>query len=364
MSILNVMWAGGAPFASIHKVHQQILSQALPSAPVKTWLLQGDAAECGVDVGEIREWGLSSARLKGRHFWRLTKPWMRARFHRALQDSDARLLLLDGLGVARTLLPILKSLPHIRVVVIFHGATRLHAGDRVLFQQLPASQLALAAVSNTLAASLSSDLQIPVMTLRSAFEPAAFCCALLPREEARTRLGLPADGGPVLGAVGRLVSEKGFGCLLDAFAAALRERPDLKLVIVGEGSTRASLQARIDELGLHGQVLLPGHLDDAARLYRAFDWVAIPSREEGLGLIMQEAVMAGVPVLSSELAVFREQLADSGWYAPVDDVNAWRDAILRAFSVCAEAVAADQFQALGPDQAWQSFSQTARALLS
>jgi glycosyltransferase involved in cell wall biosynthesis len=110
--------------------------------------------------------------------------------------------------------------------------------------------------------------------------------------------------------------------------------------------------------------LLPGHLDDAARLYRAFDWVAIPSREEGLGLIMQEAVMAGVPVLSSDLAVFREQLADSGWYAPVDDVNAWSDAILRAFSVCAEAVAADQFQALGPDQAWQSFSQTARALLS
>jgi glycosyltransferase involved in cell wall biosynthesis len=364
MSILNVMWAGGAPFASIHKVHQQILSHALPSAPVKTWLLQGGARECGVNVGEIREWGLTSAQLKGRHFWRLTKPWMRARFHRALKDSDARLLLLDGLGVARTLLPILKGLPHIRVVVIFHGSTRLHSGDRALFQQLPPSQLALAAVSNTLATSLNRDLQVPVVTLRSAFEPAAFHSALLPREEALNRLGLSVAGGPILGAVGRLVSEKGFICLLDAFAGALQKRADLRLVIVGEGSARATLQARIDDLGLREQVLLPGHLDDAARLYRAFDWVAIPSREEGLGLIMQEAVMAGVPVLCSELPVFREQLADSGWYAPVDDVSAWREAILRAFSVSAEAVAAEQFQALAPDQAWLSFSQTARALLS
>jgi glycosyltransferase involved in cell wall biosynthesis len=358
------MWASGAPFASIHKVHQQILSQASPTAPVKTWLLQGGASESGVSIGEVREWGLSSARLKGRHIWRLTKPWMRARFQSALKDSDAQLLLLDGLGVARALLPILKGLPHIRAVVVFHGSTRLRPADHALFQQLPASQLTLAAVSNTLAASLSEELQVPVKTLRSAFEPGAFRSALLTREEARARLGLPLHEGPVLGAVGRLVADKGFGCLLDAFAAALHDRPDLRLVIVGEGTNRAALEARIEELGVGDKVLLPGHLTDAARLYRAFDWVAIPSLEEGLGLIMQEAVMAGVPVLSSELAVFREQLADTGWYAPIDDVNAWHDAIVRAFSVSPEHVATDQYQALAPDQAWLSFSQTARALLS
>jgi glycosyltransferase involved in cell wall biosynthesis len=364
MNILNVMWAGGAPFASIHKVHQQILSQAAPSAPVKTWLLQGEASECGVNVGEVREWGLSSARLKGRHFWRLTKPWMRARFQRALIDSDARLVLLDGLGVARTLLPILETMPHIRAVVIFHGSTRLHSGDRALFQQIPASRLTLIAVSNTLADSLGRGLQVPVMTLRSAFEPASFRSALLPRKEARVRLGLPLDDGLVFGAVGRLVSEKGFVCLLDAFAAATHERPDLRLVIIGEGSARTALEARIEELGLRGKVLLPGHLNDAARLYRAFDWIAIPSLEEGLGLIMQEAVMSGVPVLSSELPVFREQLADTGRYAVANDVGAWKDAIVRAFGTSPEAVAAEQYQALAPDQAWLDFSQTARTLLS
>jgi glycosyltransferase involved in cell wall biosynthesis len=364
MSILNVMWAGGSPFASIHKVHQQILSQADPAASVKTWLLQGHGSVGGVNVGDVREWGLSSARLKGRHFWRLMRPWTRANFQKALKDSDARVLLLDGLGVARTLLPILKTLPHLRAVVIFHGSSRLHAADRALFQQFPASRLTLAAVSNTLAALLARDLQMPVMTLRSAFDPVAFRAAVLPRGEARVRLGLPLDDTPVLGAVGRLVEEKGFACLLDAFAKVLQHRPDLRLVIIGEGPTRAALQARIDSLGLRASVSLPGHLNDAARLYSAFDWVAIPSLDEGLGLIMQEAVMAGVPVLSSELAVFREQLADAGWYAPVDDVSAWSDAIERALSVSPGTIAADQYQALAPDQAWRDFSQTARTLLS
>lgn len=364
MSILNVMWSGGAPFASIHKVHQQILSQVGPTASVKTWLLQGRASGSGVNVGETREWKLSSARLKGRHFWRLMKPWMQASFKRALKQSGAHLLLLDGLGVARTLLPLLKTMPNIHAVVIVHGSTRVRTGDRALFHQLSTSQLRLVAVSNTLAASLGRDLQMPVMTLRSAFDPAAFRSSVLPREDARARLGLPMDDTPVLGAVGRLVENKGFACLIEAFASALKQRPDLRLVIIGEGPSREALQARIDHLGLRASVSLPGHLNDAARLYRAFDWVAIPSLDEGLGLIMQEAVMAGVPVISSELPVFREQLADTGWYAPVEDVSAWSDIIVRAFSASAKDIAAGQYQELAPDQAWLDFSRTARALLS
>ena len=90
MSILNVMWSGGAPFASIHKVHQQILSQAASTSPVKTWLLQGCATDCGVNVAGAREWNLSSAQLKGRHSWRLTKTWMQAGFKKALLERQAR----------------------------------------------------------------------------------------------------------------------------------------------------------------------------------------------------------------------------------------------------------------------------------
>lgn len=364
MSILNIMWAAGPAFASVHKVHQQILSQAETDTVVKTWLLQGAATGCVANVGECREWNLSSSRLKAKHFWRLVQPWMRMRFHRALQASGARVLLIDGIGVARVMLPVLKSLSQLRVVVVIHGATRLHQSDQALFQQFPASQLTLAAVSQTLAASLERDLQKPVIALRTAFDPQAFSARLLPRDQARASLGLPVDDAPVLGAIGRLVADKGFACLLEAFAKMLDSRPNLRLVIVGEGQARPELEARIKQLGLGDKVMLPGHLKHAATLFKAFDWVAIPSLEEGLGLTLQEAVMSGVPVLTSDLPVFREQLADTGRYAPVNDVDAWREAIFQAFNLPAQEVAADQYAALAPDQAWQRFSQTAATLLS
>lgn len=363
MSILNVMWAGGSAFASVHKVHQQILSQAEPGTEIKTWLLQGSAAGCAAEVGECHEWQLSSARLKGKGFWRFAKPWLHARLRRALQESDARVLLLDGLGVARILLPILRGFPQIRSVVVIHGSTRLHREDQALFRQFPSSQLSLAAVSQTLASSLAHDLQKPVTALRSAFDPQAFKSGLASREQARLRLGLPTDDTPVLGAVGRLVADKGFACLFEAFAKALVSQPRLRLVIVGEGRSREALEVRINLLGLRDKVLLPGHLSDAATLYKAFDWVAIPSLDEGLGLILQEAVMSGVPVLTSDLPVFREQLASTGRYAPVDDINAWKELILEAFNSAAETTAAAQYVALSPDTAWHSFSQAAGTLL-
>ena len=359
MSILNIMWAGGSAYASVQKVHQQILSHVVDRAPVDTWLLQGSA-----EAGEpALEWKLSSAQLKGRHLWKLLLPRLRARFQKALPDG-VKVVLLDGVGVARVMLPMLKRLPQVRAVVLFHGATRLRQADRALFEQFPAAQLTLAAVSQTLADSLECYLQQPVAVLRSAFDPVAFCAAALSREQARMRLELPLDATPVLGAVGRLVDDKGFGCLLEAFASVSSGWPDARMVIVGEGQARAALEARIEQLGLQGKVSLPGHLSDAATLYRAFDWVAIPSTQEGLGMILQEAVMAGVPVLTSELAVFREQLADTGWYAPSGEVQAWGDLIARAFATSAREVLEVQSRALAPEQAWKNFSETSRRLFS
>ena len=359
MSILNIMWAGGSAFASVQKVHRQVLASIDCGAPVHTWLLQGSAQE----GEEAVAWHLSSAQLKGRHLWKLLGPRMRARFRRAL-PQDVKVVLLDGIGVARALLPVLKTLPDVRVVVLFHGETRLRSADRELFAQFSEARLTVAAVSQTLAASLQQSLQRPVAVLRSAFNPDAFRAAMLPRDQARARLGVLAGDAPVLGAVGRLVGSKGFACLLDAFARVSAQQPEARLVIIGEGAGRADLEAQIERLDMHGKVLLPGHLDEAANLYTAFDWMAIPSSSEGLGLVLQEAVMAGVPVLTSELAVFREQVAEAGWYAPADDVEAWAQLLQRAFSADAGAIASGQLQALAPEQAWQDFTTTACRLLS
>lgn len=363
MNVINVMWAGGSPYASVHKVHQQILSLAEPGTSVNTWLLQGRASASLGDIGESREWHLSHRLLKGRHVWGLLRPWLQARLHKALTVSGAQVLLLDGLGVARVLLPVLLDLSEIRVVVVFHGSTRLRESDRALLRSFPASRLALVAVSHTLASSLQEDLQAPVVPLRSALEPTGFCAKLLTREAARSELGILEPNVKVMGAVGRLVADKGFDYLLDAFAVALKDQPELRLVIVGEGPERTALEQKVKRLGIQGKVMLPGHRQGLEKFYRGFDWVLIPSREEGLGLVLQEAVMAGIPVLVSDLPVFREQLGDAGFYAAIGDHRDWAQAIGRCATLDAKQVSADQFRVLSPEAAWQRFSLESRSLL-
>lgn len=361
MSIVNIMWAGGAAYVSVHKVHQQILSQAAPGVSVSSWLLQGQGSCC--NDAATREWHLSSRLLKGKHVWKLLQPWMRGRFYAALKQANTRVLLLDGLGVSRLILPLLRQLPDVHATIVFHGKTRLHRGDVALLRSFQAPQVRLVAVSQTLAADLQQELGMPVQVLRSALEPEGFRQALLEREAARHLLGLPQESGPVLGAVGRLVDSKGFDHLLDAFALAHRQRPDMRLVILGEGNQRSVLEARIKALGLEAAVTLYGHCTELFRLYRAFDWVLVPSRSEGLGLVLQESVMADVPVLCSDLPVFREQLGDAGHYIAVGDVAAWGEAIVERVGIEGKPVAKAQYQALAPERAWQHFSQLSSDLL-
>jgi glycosyltransferase involved in cell wall biosynthesis len=363
MSLVNVMWSSGAPFSSVHKVHHQIVAQLDPSTEIKTWFLKGRHSTAACASGEVREWGFTSRQLKGRHVWRLYLPILHSRLKKALLDCAAKVVLLDGLGASRVLLPVLKTMPHIRVVVVFHGATRLSAEQQALFRSFPAGRLTLAAVSMTLASSLQSSLGLPVRALRSALDPKLFSLGLQEREHARRLMDLPDNNARVLGAIGRLVPDKGFDYLLEAFSRSLSRHPDLKLVIVGEGPDRKALEDLIGQLQLQGKVFLPGHKPGLAQLYRGFDWVVIPSREEGLGLVLQEAVIAGVPVLASDLEVFREQLGSAGHYVPVADVSAWAAAIDQLASQEGGSISTSQYRALAPEQVWVQFCNDSRALL-
>lgn len=223
MNIVNMMWAGGTPYMSIHKVHRQVLSNAGADARISNWLLLGSGLCCG--LGSTREWHMPSRALKGRHLWRLLRPWLRMRLRKALAEAGAEVVLLDGIGVARLVLPLLQRIGHVRAKVLFHGKTRLHASDIRLLQSFPSERLSIAAVSQTLAESLERDLGRPVQTLRMALDPLAFVEPLLNRDQARQALKLPQDAEVMLGAVGRLVESKGFEMLIEAFARASARQP-------------------------------------------------------------------------------------------------------------------------------------------
>ena len=104
--------------------------------------------------------------------------------------------------------------------------------------------------------------------------------------------------GHTIGAVGRLVPQKGFDLLLDAFARVAQRIPDWKLVIWGEGPERAALERQRDRLGLADRVSLPGVTEKPGDWVPRTDLFVLSSRFEGWGIVVGEAMGAGLSVVS------------------------------------------------------------------
>ena len=116
----------------------------------------------------------------------------------------------------------------------------------------------------------------------------------------RARHGIPV-GQPVALFVGRVAHEKNIGFLLEALVHARRLRPEVLLVVAGEGPALADLQAQVRALGLHGAVRFIGYLDRQKALpdcYAAADVFVFASRTETQGLVLLEAMAAGLPVIA------------------------------------------------------------------
>ena len=114
----------------------------------------------------------------------------------------------------------------------------------------------------------------------------------------RARHAIPADR-PVALFVGRVAHEKNIGFLLEAMTHALWQRADLVLVIAGEGPALASLQRQVAELRIDHHVRFVGYLDRKQELpdcYAAASTFVFASRTETQGLVLLEAMAAGLPV--------------------------------------------------------------------
>lgn len=114
----------------------------------------------------------------------------------------------------------------------------------------------------------------------------------------RFRLGIP-EHRPVALFVGRVAHEKNIGFLLDALVHAVRRRPDLLLVVAGEGPALPHLRQQAGAHGLDENVRFVGYLDRATELpdcYAAADVFAFASKTETQGLVLLEAMAAGLPV--------------------------------------------------------------------
>ncbi len=123
-----------------------------------------------------------------------------------------------------------------------------------------------------------------------------------PPDQARLRQQYQVSPGRmVIGAVGRLSTEKGFHLLIRAVHALVEQGLDLELWIAGEGDQRGDLEDMVTQYNLAGRIRLLGFVDDTISLYHALDLFVLSSLREGLPNVVLEAMSMHVPVVATQV---------------------------------------------------------------
>ena len=170
--------------------------------------------------------------------------------------------------------------------------------------------------------------------------------APLPRERSERR--------PTVICTGRLRGQKGHDVLIEAFAQAREEIPRARLILLGDGPERASIERLIDDLHLEGSVELAGTQADVWPWLARADVFALASRYEPLGIAVLEAMAAGLPIVATGVDGIRELVEPgvSGELVAAGDVAAMAEKL--------SALLSDPGRAVDYGEAGRRFAETQR----
>lgn len=275
-------------------------------------------------------------------------------------DLRARRLLTSLPGLIRYLrghrpAAVLSAMDHVNVVALLavklaHVKTRLvgsvhsfrasqslstireHVIHRVLVGKLYPRMDMLVAVSEGIKEQLALKTGMSSKRIRVVYNP-----VVTPElfEKAKMHVRHPwlvrEEALLILG-VGRLEKPKDFFALITAFSIVRRTRP-ARLIILGEGSERAELEALVRTLKLESDVALPGFVDNPYAYMARASVLALSSAWEGFGNVLVEAMAVGCPVISTDCPAGPAEILNRGQYGhlvPVGDADALAGAILAA----------------------------------
>jgi glycosyltransferase involved in cell wall biosynthesis len=131
--------------------------------------------------------------------------------------------------------------------------------------------------------------------------------------------------------VGRLTRVKGIAFLLDLLTKEDLSGRSWLLDIVGDGPLRNELFRLVSEKGMANRVTFHGFREDVESFLARCDCLLFPSLDEGMGLVLAQALTAGIPVLASDLPAVRELVADADPLVPAGDADAWSSRLRRGF---------------------------------
>jgi glycosyltransferase involved in cell wall biosynthesis len=219
------------------------------------------------------------------------------------------------------------------VIGVHHGFGDYQRLSRKLFANCFRRRLALLGVSNAvrdeIRACLPSWPAERIETLYNRIDIAAVQAEQVCRDDARAHLGLPQDAW-VVGNVGRLHPDKDQATLIRGFAQALPQLPAGSLLaIMGSGRLESALKALAAELGVSTSVRFLGQVPQGRRYFKAFDVFALTSDHEPFGMVLLEAMAAGVPVICSDCGGGREVVGESEWLFALGSAQALGQRLVR-----------------------------------
>ena len=146
----------------------------------------------------------------------------------------------------------------------------------------------------------------------------------------RAARGIPPDAF-VAGHLGRLAEEKNLGFLADAVAAFMARRPGARFLVVGSGPAEDAIRATFAAAGMADRLIMAGVLQgrELADALNAMDLFAFASRSETQGMVLTEAMAAGLPVVALDAPGAREVVADgrNGRLVATEDIAAFAAAL-------------------------------------
>jgi len=154
--------------------------------------------------------------------------------------------------------------------------------------------------------------------------------ANLSKEEAQKEISIK---GNLLLSIGRLSPWKGFLCLVEVVVGLIKENPNFKLLIIGEGEERKHIEKKIKDLGLEDNVFLLGRIphDKLAVYFKAADLFILNTGYEGFPHVILEAMDNGVPVITTKRGGNSEVVEDgvNGILVEYNNKEEWKEAVLR-----------------------------------
>lgn len=168
------------------------------------------------------------------------------------------------------------------------------------------------------------------LVMKNAIEPSKFQFEQASRSKWRERFGAAADT-LVVGNVARFTRQKNHEQILAAFSELQRKQANSMLVLVGVGQLEDQTRALAKELGIDLKIHFMGSRDDVNEIINAFDVFLMPSRYEGLGIVLIEAQANGLPCVISADVIPEEADVRAGLVTRVGldkPASVWADAVM------------------------------------